>query len=374
MDPSAHLAATGAAQRRDFVQLGLRNDLADAVEGATLPRTGDSHSTLPPPQSLPQTALSSSKSSHPMVQLVPQLESEMPAYSVVQLNLTDVDGRALEGSGQLLQPLHPHHQSDTRPRDHHQDVTLMATNVSNDLPQSSTQQRRDVEYGFPPERGSIGDEAGEKSSSQIPAFRFELSHDQNVDSLAKNGSAPSIDIIPESSTSSTQQYPPPLDSHDVWRNADAVTALAVSQYAVTTPDLPADPTASSAERDLSAPHNDSKGARLGRVGEIRQPAETGKSNERSLECEDCGKAFQMEQHLAQHRKTHELKEKPYSCDDCGRAFVSSASLRQHIKVCPVVREKLVKQKPKPIVCQVCDQKFVSKASLERHAVVHKGKP
>ena len=368
MDPSAHPEASGTSQPREAVQLAPRSGPAGAVDDSIIRHPGALQPTaLTQRPSYPIQSTDSSQpttSSQPAIHLVPQSEAALPGYTVVQLNLTDVHGRVLEGSDQLLEQLRPHQRSDTNSRD----VPTNTFHVPTHMPEPTVGERRDgEELGRPAVGSDI--QRDDESTSKAPTYRIPTK-DGLHDLIYERDRSIQFSVGMDESAPSDRENPLRTD-HDPELRAAEAAALIERQYAVPAQN-PIAPASTSEERDIRASANNGQGAHLDQERGFRQVPAEPESTSQSLECEDCGKAFQLERHLAHHRKTHELKEKPYSCDDCGQAYVSSASLRQHIKVCSVSREKLLKQKRKPIVCQVCDQKFVSKASLERHTSVHQG--
>ena len=53
------------------------------------------------------------------------------------------------------------------------------------------------------------------------------------------------------------------------------------------------------------------------------------SNERPFLCQECGKAYKLRSHLAQHIRYH-TGEKPFKCDICGQGFHLSGDRNRHV--------------------------------------------
>ena len=54
----------------------------------------------------------------------------------------------------------------------------------------------------------------------------------------------------------------------------------------------------------------------------------GEGDERTYDCDICGKQFSHNDRLRRHRKIH-TTEKPYKCDICGKGFKEKCNLKHH---------------------------------------------
>ena len=79
-------------------------------------------------------------------------------------------------------------------------------------------------------------------------------------------------------------------------------------------------------------------------------------------CNDCGKAFDCNSHLARHFRT-DGGEKPFRCDDCGKTFANSNSLTMHQRL---------HNGDKPYRCDDCGKTFTQGSNLTKHQRVHTG--
>ena len=72
-------------------------------------------------------------------------------------------------------------------------------------------------------------------------------------------------------------------------------------------------------------------------------------------CENCGKSFQTNKSLKDHKTTH--KEVPSPCDICNKVFKSNKQLKHH---------KSTVHTENTFTCNECPTKFSATSSLRRH--------
>lgn len=88
----------------------------------------------------------------------------------------------------------------------------------------------------------------------------------------------------------------------------------------------------------------------------------GDGEERTYDCDICGKQFSHNDRLRRHRKIH-TTEKPYKCDICGKGFKEKCNLKHH---------RYIHTGEKPYKCDTCGKSFNQRSSLKTHQKVHTG--
>lgn len=88
----------------------------------------------------------------------------------------------------------------------------------------------------------------------------------------------------------------------------------------------------------------------------------GDGDERTYDCDICGKQFSHNDRLRRHRKIH-TTEKPYKCDICGKGFKEKCNLKHH---------RYIHTGEKPYKCETCGKSFNQRSSLKTHQKVHTG--
>lgn len=88
----------------------------------------------------------------------------------------------------------------------------------------------------------------------------------------------------------------------------------------------------------------------------------GDGEERTYDCDICGKQFSHNDRLRRHRKIH-TTEKPYKCDICGKGFKEKCNLKHH---------RYIHTGEKPYKCETCGKSFNQRSSLKTHQKVHTG--
>jgi len=112
------------------------------------------------------------------------------------------------------------------------------------------------------------------------------------------------------------------------------------------------------------------------------------------QCSECGKCYQSNHHLAEHRRSHS-GEKPFVCTVCDKRFTRSSSLIVHSRIhsgenpykcleCDkasrhfgdLYKHMTVHRGDKPYKCSLCSQMFSKSNSLRRHerTIIHGSTP
>uniref|UniRef100_A0A1B6DZA2 C2H2-type domain-containing protein n=1 Tax=Clastoptera arizonana TaxID=38151 RepID=A0A1B6DZA2_9HEMI len=84
---------------------------------------------------------------------------------------------------------------------------------------------------------------------------------------------------------------------------------------------------------------------------------------RQHRCDDCDKVFNKACYLTQHNKTFHNGEKPHKCEKCGKRFEIQSLLVEH---------KGKHAGEKPYKCEICPKQFNHKTDLRRHMCLHSG--
>lgn len=95
-----------------------------------------------------------------------------------------------------------------------------------------------------------------------------------------------------------------------------------------------------------------------------QKSDPSPSNSGSLQkyiCNMCDKSFADSYFLSKHKLFHNVV-KSYQCDECGRAFIIKQHLLQHKKKCRSFRFQ----------CNECKNVFAQKSHLLAHKLIHEG--
>ncbi|XP_029443651.1 gastrula zinc finger protein XlCGF26.1-like isoform X2 [Rhinatrema bivittatum] len=84
-------------------------------------------------------------------------------------------------------------------------------------------------------------------------------------------------------------------------------------------------------------------------------------------CPDCGKSFHRKSVLKEHQIIHMgdalLQEKPFACLECGKGFILRSSLTKH---------KRIHIELKPYTCSYCSKSFNDKSNFKKHQIIHTG--
>uniref|UniRef100_A0A7M5VA42 C2H2-type domain-containing protein n=2 Tax=Clytia hemisphaerica TaxID=252671 RepID=A0A7M5VA42_9CNID len=88
------------------------------------------------------------------------------------------------------------------------------------------------------------------------------------------------------------------------------------------------------------------------------------TGEKPFKCNICEKAFSDKGSSVKHQRTH-TGERPHKCDVCEKAFANAGNLRLHY---------IQHTGEKPYICKVCDESFTCLYLLNKHLSVHSGKP
>nr|XP_029138342.1 zinc finger protein 678-like [Labrus bergylta] len=84
--------------------------------------------------------------------------------------------------------------------------------------------------------------------------------------------------------------------------------------------------------------------------------------EKPVSCSECGKKFSRRSYLASHMGYHD-EEKLLSCSECGRRFNCKGGLTAHM---------MTHRGEKSLSCSVCGKRFSSTANMTRHMRIHTG--
>lgn len=79
---------------------------------------------------------------------------------------------------------------------------------------------------------------------------------------------------------------------------------------------------------------------------------------KSYECFECGKNFEKEYNMVQHRLRCHYKGNNYICDECGKCFAWKFSLRKHMMT--------IHKDDKSFTCYKCAKSFKNQFSLDVH--------
>ena len=83
--------------------------------------------------------------------------------------------------------------------------------------------------------------------------------------------------------------------------------------------------------------------------------EKNKEQEKTCQCDQCGKAFPFISHLIRHQAVH-MKERPFKCKECPKAFHLETDLNNHMKL----------HSGEQIQCEFCEQMFIGKFNYKKH--------
>ncbi|XP_072745990.1 uncharacterized protein [Anoplolepis gracilipes] len=86
-------------------------------------------------------------------------------------------------------------------------------------------------------------------------------------------------------------------------------------------------------------------------------------DDKSYECDECGKKLASKSSLLYHKKSMHLKERPHMCHYCGNSFVSKETRLIHERIHTGER---------PYVCKVCNMRYRCSSNLSQHMKIHTG--
>ena len=109
------------------------------------------------------------------------------------------------------------------------------------------------------------------------------------------------------------------------------------------------------DQTLDSKKSEEEGRKYGLANHLRT-----QSDEKSFQCETCGKSFNFRGTLYNHKRTHT---KPLKCEVCGKDFAQKQNLKTYM---------LTHTGAQPFKCQLCGLSLTTVQSLQYHMNTHTG--
>lgn len=343
-DPKAFLEAHGPS--KDLLTAGQKSeveDISDTDESNMSPSDSSTSQILSPPRSSYSHMMDSA--SHISI---PSAHSQFP--STFQHNL--LSSKAGIGTLPGIQHFSAHKQPD-----------MTGTGLSGVKPSDLSGTKVKVE---PSEEKELADRAIQE---QIAAHQLNAVHQQVQDLTAQTLAAGGLDAaallaklpLPAGMDAELHQHIQKLYEYD----PETLQALQQEPMELTSDIIPGK--AGSRRKSRGRPTSiESQRDPLGRQSSTSSlganTSYDGDGEERTYDCDICGKQFSHNDRLRRHRKIH-TTEKPYKCDICGKGFKEKCNLKHH---------RYIHTGEKPYKCETCGKSFNQRSSLKTHQKVHTG--